>query len=257
MSQRSKYSKYNARGKSLGVQRDGYKPLDKIPEQEELNFNDIHPKCHVCENDLTHEEHAFNEQIISYRQNKEKGSKDYERQQDSDKISELGNNIIKNNNKMSEQPNGTGLEFAPLLCAQCMYELYMAKGIVPQMKDAAKDGTKQRSHSDSRGGRALTNEELNRKIQKEMIIAKHLGDSHIETITKKPHLMSVAQKTFGGYDFKPSMLPKQNNLKSSFADLTRATDLIDNPKVDLSKTLSLSSQFQRLEKSMDGLHSKI
>lgn len=237
MSQRSKYSKYSARGKSLGAQRDGYKPLDKIPEQEELSYKESHPKCHVCANELTHEEHAFNEQIISYRQNKEKGAKDYERQQDADKISELGNNILKSNLKRSDQPNEAGVDFAPLLCAQCMYELYMAKGIVPQMKDAANEGTKQRSYSDSRGGRALTNEELNRKIQKEMIIAKHLGDTHSDTITKKPHLMSVAQKTFGGYDYKPSMWPKQNNLKSNFAELAGSTDLVDNPKVEMSKTL--------------------
>lgn len=114
----------------------------------------------------------------------------------------------------------------------------MSQGIVPQTNVPEADSGKLRVNSETRNNKMLTNEELERKIQKEMIIAQHLGNSTPSNAIKlKPNLISVAQRTFAGNSYKPTILPKLNNLKSNFSDMTGATNMIEQRDQDLSKAL--------------------
>lgn len=193
-------------------------------------------KCYVCENELTNEELAFNNQIISYKQGKGVNDPGYEAQDNQDKISEVGRNIIESNLKKGNGEGNANADFNPIMCAKCMYDLYMSKGIAPQTK--APGDQKYRSHSATKADKVLTNEEMNRKIQKEMIIAKHLGNqAYRNDIPNKPNLISAAQTTFAGNNYKPTIYPKLNNLKSNFADLSGATDLIEQQNPALMRTL--------------------
>ena len=178
---------------------------------------------------LSHEEHAFNTQIISYKQNQ--SSKTYEAQENPENISEVGNNIITNNLKRAENPEG-GPPETPLLCAKCMYELYMVKGIIPET-----NGKHRRTYSDTRSSTNGDQIDMERKIQKEMLIAKHCNSSPTAGASTKPGLISAAHKTIAGYDYKPTMLPKQKMLKSNFAELSGATSLIEEHDKLINRTL--------------------
>lgn len=70
-----------------------------------------------------------------------------------------------------------------------------------------------------------------------MIIAQHLGTSGLSPATKKSTLVNTAQKALTGYDFKPTMVPKQKFLNSNFAELTGSTSFIDTYDPNLAKTL--------------------
>ena len=124
------------------------------------------------------------------------------------------------------------------MCAKCMYEMYMAKGIIPQTKEVATDQGKLRSNSETKHANILSKEEMDRKIQKEMIIAKHVGNPMKRNeITKKSNLIAAAQKTISGHNYKPTMKPKQNNLTSNFASLSGATSFLDSNDPDLIQKL--------------------
>lgn len=113
-----------------------------------------------------------------------------------------------------------------------MYELYMSKGIVPQTKE-------KRALSETRSQKSNQEhfENLDRRIQKEMIIAKHLNGTHSFGVSPKKNLISTAHKTIAGYDFKPSMLPKQKQLASNFAELSGSTSMIEDHDPSINKTL--------------------
>lgn len=72
-------------------------------------------RCSVCENELTHEEYAFNIQITSYKQGKSNKVENYEVQEDAEKISEVGNNILLNNLKRCNDPNDETIADDPIL----------------------------------------------------------------------------------------------------------------------------------------------
>lgn len=118
-----------------------------------------------------------------------------------------------------------------------MYDLYMAKGIIPQTKEAKTKSVQFRANSDTRSDRQLTNEEMQRKIEKDMIIAKHLGGNNLSTITKKSNLISSAHKTIAGFNYKPTMIPKLTMLQSNFSELTGSTNLIDKVDPRLERTM--------------------
>ena len=118
-----------------------------------------------------------------------------------------------------------------------MYELYMSKGIMPQTKQSDQDQSKFRVNSETRNNKMLTNEELERKIQREMIISQHLGFNNSSIIKPKQNLINIAQRTFAGNKYKPTILPKLNNLKSNFADLSGATTIIDQTDRELENAL--------------------
>lgn len=140
----------------------------------------------------------------------------------------LENNIKRDNNQNSSTD--------PLMCAKCMYDLYMSKGIHPQTKQVEQN-SKLRSYSENKNEKVLNNEELERKMQKDMIIAKHLGtNGGPSESAKKSNLISAAHKTFAGNFYKPSIVPKLNNLKSNFSEMTGATNLIDQQDPSYAKT---------------------
>ena len=235
MSQRSKYSKYSARGKSLVTQRKNEITLENIEEKDEINYDKMQ-KWYVWENELTKEELSFNNQVVSYKQGKELIDKNYEVTENQDKISEVGRVILENNFKRVENQNALIESTDLFLCAKWMYDLYMSKGIHPQTKTIDMNGSKTRSLSEAKNQKTLTNEELERKIQKDMIIAKHLGGNiQSNEIAKKSSLISAAHKTFGGNSFKPSIIPKLGNLKSNFSEMTGATTLIDQQDPNYAK----------------------
>ena len=128
--------------------------------------------------------------------------KEYDQQEHPDRISEVGNDIIQNMKEGNE--NNT---YA--ICAKCMYDMYMSKGIFPQTKQ---DQSKGRSHSENRNMQTLpSNDELQRKLEKEAIIAKHVS----------PAIAMSGMSTMS--NFKPTMLPKQKLLSSNFAEYSGAT----------------------------------
>lgn len=118
-----------------------------------------------------------------------------------------------------------------------MYDLYMAKGIIPQTKETKTKSVHFRSNSDARSDRQLTNAEMQRKIEKDMIIAKHLGGNDYSKINNKSNLISSAHKTIAGFNYKPSMIPKLTMLQSNFSELTGSTNLIDQSNPNLAKTM--------------------
>ena len=116
-----------------------------------------------------------------------------------------------------------------------MYELYISKGIVPQTVQGV-IGEKQTVNSENRTSRELSNEARERKIEKERIMAKHLGANNTPVLHKSS-LMTAAQNTFGGYNFKPSMNQKQTHLASNFSELTGSTSFIENNELNKAKTI--------------------
>jgi hypothetical protein len=154
-----------------------------------------------------------------------------------EKLSQVGNHIIENNLKKVMNPNDKSIQKEPVLCAQCMYDLYMIKGIVPQTKETKKNLVKFRSNSDTRSDRQLTNAEMQRKIKKDAIIAKHVGNNDLPRISKKSNLIATAQKTIGGFNFKPVTKPKLNMLQNRFSEINGSKSLIDQNYTVLSKTL--------------------
>jgi hypothetical protein len=154
-----------------------------------------------------------------------------------EKLSQVGNHIIENNLKKVMNPNDMSIQKEPILCAKCMYDLYMIKGIVPQTKEAKANSVKFRSNSDTRSDRQLTNEEMQRKIEKDAIIAKHVGSSDLPGISKKSSLIATAHKTIGGFNYTPVTKPKLNVLQSRFSEITGSTSLIDQNYPNLAKTL--------------------
>ena len=237
MSQRSRLSRYSRKGHSVGSRKNNLSTLEKIPEgQELLPLENKIEKWNVWDNDLTKEEAVFNSQITSYKQDKERNNNTDEEIENQDKISELGKNIIDHSLKKAENSDEKVPFNQPILWARCMYDLYMSKGIIPQTKQAFLEGDKIRSHSETRSDKELTNEEMERKIQKEMVMAKHLGSAS-STISSKPGLMQAAQTTIGGLNFKPSMSKKQNQLASNFSELTGSTSFIEKNKFTKTKAI--------------------
>lgn len=82
-------------------------------------------------------------------------NKDFEGQENPDKISEIGHNVIENNKTSVENPNHNSVADNPILCAKCMYELYMSKGIMPQTNPPNNNGSKPRPHSLTRIGKGI------------------------------------------------------------------------------------------------------
>lgn len=236
MSNRSRYSKYSARGKSLVTQRAKENKLENIEENDEINYENS-PRCTVWDNELTKEEFTFNKQIVSYKQGRVYEN-NYEVKENQEKLEEVGKTIAENNLKKSNNVKVETASPDPFLCAKWMYELYMSQGIVPQTSPNDAEPTKLRLNSETRNNKMLTNEELDRKIQKEMIIAQHLGNNTPSNAIKlKPNLISVAQRTFAGNSYKPTILPKLNNLKSNFSEMTGATAMIEQRDQDLERAL--------------------
>ena len=167
---------------------------------------------------MNKEEHNFNTQIIGYKQSMDDNQ--FDDLEYAEKLSQVGNHIIENNLKKVMNPNDMSIQKEPVLCAQCMYDLYMMKGIVPQTKETKKNSVKFRSNSDTRSGRHLTNAEMQRKIEKDAIIAKHVGGNYLPMISKKSNLIATAQKTIGGFKFKPGRKPNLNMFQNRFTDIT-------------------------------------
>jgi len=229
MSMRSKMSKFSRRTHSLADKKD-QEHLEKINEQEEIQQEqkeEEFQKCHICENELTIEESVFNSQIVDYKQSKDSTSQQPLGSADKlDKISEFGHDVLK-----------AGIDFDKnnLLCAKCMFDLFVTKGIVPQTKQSY-EAIRKRASSETRSDAGLRNGDTDDKIQKEIIKAKHLGNN-ISGVQPKSSLIAAAESTFNGYSFKPSMSHKQNHLASNFSELTGSTSFIDQSQFNNTRAL--------------------
>lgn len=98
-----------------------------------------------------------------------------------------------------------------------MFDLYMSKGIFPQTSPQNQELQPIRSNSENRKPLPLSDEEIQRKIAKQALIAKHVGPA-------------VAVSTMS--NFKSTMVPKQNFLKSNFAEYSGATLDDDSKYID-------------------------
>lgn len=114
-----------------------------------------------------------------------------------------------------------------------MFELFISKGIIPQTKPLPQ-GNKKRSNSEVKKHAGLeTQEQVDEKIQKEMIKAKHLGPLG----GAKPNLLTGIESKIKPVNLNPNMSLKQNNLASNFSELTGSTSFIDKKEFDKSKTI--------------------